>query len=231
MSLLGSGSFGAVYKALDYDTGRFMAVKRLVIKNDQEFMYARKREVDTLARIRHPHIVKFIHSEGWSTGDALISVGLKDGSLGSLFRDEERMDIATQEVPKIAQLVLHYMLQALGFLVCHKIVHRDVKPDNILYLLPKTNDDAPYRFQLGGCGLCIVGAPIFAAAERRSGTQTPRFDIWSLTVTILWSLNANDFTTEVESSKEESQVLPIVMKTALTAGSSTIGAMAKVNPD
>ncbi|KAI4269184.1 MAG: hypothetical protein LQ337_007435 [Flavoplaca oasis] len=166
MSLLGSGSFGAVYKALDYDTGRFMAVKRLVIKNDQEFMYARKREVDTLARIRHPHIVKFIHSEGWSTGDALISVGLKDGSLGSLFRDEERMDIATQEVPKIAQLVLHYMLQALGFLVCHKIVHRDVKPDNILYLLPKTNDDAPYRFQLGGCGLHSNTERVRALSER-----------------------------------------------------------------
>lgn len=50
---LGSGSFGAVFKALNYDSGKFMAVKKINIKSDQEHTYARKREVETLARIQH----------------------------------------------------------------------------------------------------------------------------------------------------------------------------------
>ncbi|KAL8979758.1 MAG: hypothetical protein Q9205_004993 [Flavoplaca limonia] len=238
MSPLGSGSFGAVYKALYYDTGRFTAVKRLVIKNHQEFVYARKREVDTLARIRHPPIVDFIHSQVWSIEDVLIFAGLKDGSLGSLLRNEKRMGIAAQEVPNIARLVLHHMLQALGFLACYEVVHHVVKPDNILSLLPKTRDDVPYQFQIGDFGICnphnnadsIVGTPIFAAPERRSGSQTPRFDIGSLMVTILWTLNVDNFATELESIKEESQVLPLVMRVASTTGSSPIGTMAKVDP-
>ncbi|KAL8888126.1 MAG: hypothetical protein Q9192_006228 [Flavoplaca navasiana] len=113
-----------------------------------------------------------------------------------------------------------------------------MKPDNILYLLPRSADDARYRFQLGDFGLCnpqsnadsIVGTPIFAAAERRSGTQTPKFDIWYLVVTILWTLNVDDFATELESIKEESQVVPLVMRVASTTGSGPIGAMAKVDP-
>ncbi|KAL8840953.1 MAG: hypothetical protein Q9176_003525 [Flavoplaca citrina] len=130
------------------------------------------------------------------------------------------------------------MLQALELLACHEIVHRDVKPDNILYLLPKSGDDAPCWFQLDDFGLCnpysnadsIVGTPIFAAPERRSGTQTPKFDIWSLMVTILWTLNVDNFATELESIKEESQVVPLVMRVASTTGSSPIGTMAKVDP-
>ena len=148
------------------------------------------------------------------------------------------MSIAQQEVPKIARLVFLHMLQALEFLACHEIDHREVKPDNILYLLPKSGDDAPYRFPLGDFGLCnphstadsIVGTPIFAAPERGSGTQTPKFDIWSLMVTILWTLNIDNFVIELKTIKEENQVVPLVMRVASTTGSSPIGAMAKVDP-
>ena len=160
---------------------------------------------------------------------------LKDGSLGSLLKNKEHMG-SSQQVQKIAQSVFEQMLQALDFLACHNIIHRDVKPDNILYLLPRGDGD--YRFQLGDFGLCnpydnansVVGTPIFAAPERGSARQTPKFDVWSLMVTMLWTLYFDSFVTEMERS-EESQILPIVMKFVSRSDFSPIGAMAKIDPD
>ncbi|KAI4235472.1 MAG: hypothetical protein LQ349_003140 [Xanthoria aureola] len=234
---LGSGSFGAVFKALNYDSGKFMAVKKINIKSDQEHTYARKREVETLARIQHHHIVEFIHSEGWGTRDVLIFMELKDGSLGSLLKNKKATGCPDQ-IQRLAELVLVQMLQALDFLAYNNIIHRDVKPDNILYLLQRGGGDNDYRFQLGDFGLCnpynnansIVGTPIFAAPERGSERQTPKFDVWSLMVTMLWTLYFDSFVTEMERS-EESQILPIVTKFASRSNSNPILAMAKINPD
>ena len=53
LDCLGKGNFGEVFKALNYDSGKFMAVKKLRVKDDRDLYLARKREVETLARIRH----------------------------------------------------------------------------------------------------------------------------------------------------------------------------------
>ncbi|KAI4271796.1 MAG: hypothetical protein L6R38_006774 [Xanthoria sp. 2 TBL-2021] len=234
LQVLGSGNFGAVFKALNYDSGKFMAVKKLNIKSDREHMYARKREVETLARIRHPHILKFIHSEGWSTGNVLIFMELQDGSLGSLLENKKEIG-SSQQVERVAQLVLEQMLQALDFLACHDVIHRDVKPDNILY----HSGRGDVRFQLGDFGLCnpyknansAVGTPFFAAPERDSTKQTPKFDIWSLMITISWTLDRNGFVTELQHVEGHDQIISTVFKAAAATKLKLFAAMAKVNPE
>ncbi|KAG8409999.1 hypothetical protein J3459_007747 [Metarhizium acridum] len=100
---------------------------------------------------------------------------------------------------KLADTVLHHMLQALDHLATKGIVHRDMKPANILYI---TGKDGKYHFQLGDFGFCNqaimaqsqVGTPIYMAPEMfKEGEQTHKLDIWSLYVTILWTLDIGGF--------------------------------------
>ncbi|KAL8986085.1 MAG: hypothetical protein Q9177_004256 [Variospora cf. flavescens] len=212
MGHVGGGSFGTVYEGLDLDHGRFMAIKTLqqfsTPKGSEQFKqslyYARKREVETLSRITHPHIVQFYHSQGWETPIPMIFMALKEGSLNSLAMRSDWPDTAR----KRSEVVVHQMLQALDFLAFNHIVHRDVKPENILYSSrPGTHD---YIFQLGDFGLCnqysqptsMVGTAPYMAPEVHEGEeQTPKVDIWSLSVTMLWILDTGGFRQILASSK------------------------------
>src|SRR4051812_21415229 len=101
-------------------------------------------------------------------------MGLKEGTLGSLM--ENRRHLA------VAESVFHQMLQALDCLAINGIIHRDVKPENILYV---TRPDDQYQFQLGDFGLCnraasaatTVGSPLYMAPEMfQKGEQTHKVD-------------------------------------------------------
>ena len=82
-------------------------------------------------------------------------MGLKEGTLESL--------IESGSYPHVADSVFHQMLQALNCLVWKGIVHRDVKPENILYV---SQTSGQYQFQLGDFGLCnrVVDAATFAGS-------------------------------------------------------------------
>ena len=105
-------------------------------------------------------------------------MGLKEGTLESL--------VESRSCPPIADSVFHHMLQALDCLASMGIVHRDVKPENILYI---SQPGDQYQFQLGDFGLCnraisattTIGSPIYMAPEMfRKGDQTHKVDIWLL---------------------------------------------------
>ena len=89
------------------------------------------------------------------------------------------------------------MLQALDYLASQGIMHRGVKPENILYqALP----DGGYTFQLTEFGVCsaiadartLVRFPTFIAPKFFSGAkQAYKVDIWSLYVTLAYALNVD----------------------------------------
>jgi len=99
---------------------------------------------------------------------------------------------------ELAHPLLKQMLQALDYLDVQGILHRDLKPANILY---RSEGDV-YTFKLGDFGFCNmankatshVGTPLFEAPElQQHGTQTAALDIWSLFVTMLWTLDIGHF--------------------------------------
>ena len=176
---LGSGEFGTVHEAIDVDSGRIMAVKTILPMPNRDvkeyFGRVYEREVEILSTLSHvskpsftsyiqetdilfqPHIVKFIASQGWHGEEVEIFLGLKEGTLQSLVRNKA-------DAFAVAKLVFPQMLQALDYIAYKGIVHRDVKPENILYGL---QPDGQYQFQLGDFGLCNH----VANAKSQAGTD------------------------------------------------------------
>ncbi|PHH90347.1 hypothetical protein CDD83_3909 [Cordyceps sp. RAO-2017] len=165
--------------AVDVDTGNFLAVKIIKAPKGENTrqLCEMKRDVEILARMIHPHIVEFIGFQGWGEPEAEIFMGLKQGTLGSLVRSRS---FATGN---LGNALLSHMLQALDFLAVQDIVHRDVKPVNILYVV----EAGQLRFQLGDFGLSnrisdavtFAGSLFYMAPEmfQRRQRQTHKVDV------------------------------------------------------
>jgi serine/threonine protein kinase len=119
-------------------------------------------------------------------------MSLKEGTLGSLV--ESGADTLV-----IANSVFPQMLRALDCIAWKGIIHRDVRPENILYI---SQPDGQYQFQLGDFGLCNraidatthAGSDLYMAPEMfRKAGQTSKLDVWSLFVTMLWTLDVGWF--------------------------------------
>ncbi|KAJ4160175.1 hypothetical protein NW754_003299 [Fusarium falciforme] len=191
---IGSGAFGKVYKARNLDTGAMMAVKVVSIVDDGREIKMLRNEVEILARSNHRHIVELITSEGWRGHEIKIFMSLKEGSLTSL-----ALTTSNSKLHDIAETALHHMLQALDYLASEDILHRDVKPDNILYSM----EGGKPRFELGDFGLAIearhyedhAGTFAYMAPDvlLRGAAQTAKSDVWSLYATMLWVLDGRGF--------------------------------------
>ena len=111
-----------------------------------------------------------------------------------------------------AKTLVHHMLQALDYLDNKKILHRDVKPANILY---STCGDS-FHFQLGDFGVgnyqdnavTRSGTDVYMAPEvdERRGPQTHKVDVYSLFVTMLWTLDVGGFRSETNITKNQELV-------------------------
>jgi tetratricopeptide (TPR) repeat protein len=121
----GSGGMAAVFRALDRQTGKLVALKLLHGANDEhETRFA--REAELLARIVHPGIVGYVAhgvAEGvtwlamrWVDGDTLSQLLRSRGALGAEFSIELGIAIA----------------EALGAAHAQGVVHRDLKPGNLM---------------------------------------------------------------------------------------------------
>ncbi|KAI0542540.1 kinase-like domain-containing protein [Xylaria digitata] len=186
---LGSGSHGEVFQAVNTDDGNLMAVRMMKQRanpRERELRKARwMREVKILSEARHLHIVEYIGARGWDEEMVCIFMGLKEGTLTSVV---ERGSLPRLE---LSDIVFNHMLQAIDFLATKNIVHRDIKPDNILYVMRTGR----HLFQLGDFGLSTDvaaeasprGTHIYMAPELlQRGELTHKADVWSLFITMIW---------------------------------------------
>ena len=158
-------------------------------------------------------------------------MGLKEGTLESLVE-------SGANVIAVAESVFPQMLEALDRIAWGGIVHRDVKPENILYL---SQPNGQWQFQLGDFGLCnrIIDATTFAgtclymAPEMfQEGYQTPKLDVWSFFVTILWTLDVEGFRQRSNCFRNHAEVQRAVLSAASNVDMvSKIREMAIVGPE
>ncbi|HEX8499468.1 MAG TPA: protein kinase [Pyrinomonadaceae bacterium] len=140
VSRLGSGGMGAVYRARRVLIGDEVAVKVLHqrLTGDEKLVERFRREARAAAQLHHPNVVT-IHDYGESSGPgrlAYIVMELVRGeSLRELLRREGRLD------PRRAVSLMRDVCAGVGAAHRRGIVHRDIKPDNII--VTPADEDRP----------------------------------------------------------------------------------------
>ncbi|MFC9436126.1 protein kinase [Nocardia sp. NPDC057030] len=182
-SLLGKGGMGEVYEAYDTVKDRVVAVKLLheELAGDPAYQVRFRRESQAAARVAEPHIVP-IHDWGVIDGVLFIDMQLVPGvDLRTLLRTEGALS------PVRAVGIIEQIASALDAAHAGGLVHRDVKPANILV----TAADHAYLADFGIAHTegdsavtvvgMAVGSYIYMAPERFDvGQVTGRADIYSL---------------------------------------------------
>ncbi|PKU64647.1 LRR receptor-like serine/threonine-protein kinase RPK2 [Dendrobium catenatum] len=128
-SLIGTGGFGATYKA-ELLPGYLVAVKRLYIGKFQGLQQF-DTEIRTLGRIRHKNLVTLIGYHRGERDTFLIYNYLSGGNLETFIQNMPQLDIQWPVIHKIA-LDLAQAISYLHYSCAPRIVHRDIKPSNIL---------------------------------------------------------------------------------------------------
>src|SRR5262245_60824224 len=179
---IGSGGMGSVWRAWDLRTQAFVAAKVLG-QHDSAMLLRFVREQSV--RIRHPHVVA---PSGWAAEDDLVVFTMdlvRGGSVQTLVGDHGALP------PTYVAVVLDQALQALEAVHDAGVVHRDVKPANLL--LEPTGTRRPH-VRLGDFGVAAlvdevrltrfpgaIGTDGYMAPEQAHGAAPdPRQDLYAL---------------------------------------------------
>ncbi|MGH2584934.1 MAG: protein kinase domain-containing protein [Dehalococcoidia bacterium] len=190
---LGSGGFATVYRAYDPNLDRELALKvlhpHLVHQPDIRARFI--REGRALARVRHPNLV-LVYEAGEAEATAYLALELVDGrTLEDVVW--ERGSLALAEVVAIADQVAG----ALAALHARKLVHRDVKPANIMI---ERNTGRAVLLDLGVMrdltdatvtSSSLIGTPSLMAPEQVlwHGQVTPQTDVYQLGASVFVALS------------------------------------------
>ena len=194
---LGKGGMGVVWKARDRETGQVVALKLLhhMYAEDPEYVARFEREVEIARRIDSPNVVR-VHGYGRQGGQPYISMEWVDGeSLRELVR--RRGHLPWDE----ARALISQMLEGLAAAHAAGVLHRDVKPGNIL--LTRTGVAKVADFGISRAAdltrmtgsSTMLGTPAYMAPE---GQEDARSDLYSVGC-VLYELLAGRAPFEAES--------------------------------
>jgi len=181
---IGHGGMATVYRARDSSLDRFVALKVLHphLQRTSEARARFTREAKSVAKLRHPHILEIYDYSGEASDETYIAAELLTGPTLKDFVLKQR------ELPaEIAACVALQLADALGAAHAKGIIHRDVKPENVLIhedrCVKLTDFGIAYMvdahtFTVTGQ---ILGSPGHMAPEQvEGGTCDVRSDVFSL---------------------------------------------------
>lgn len=224
--LLGRGGMGAVYKAAMPVTGRMVALKVCRpteiledIMGMENIRRAFLREAVTMARIRHPNVTGiFDVSEGDEAVPPHFAMEYYCNNLGLLMGETYEMEAPSRRLGVEASLsIARQMLMGLDRLHYAGIVHRDVKPFNVMLAEGPEGRDEVRLIDFGLSKLrgetltrhkgMVVGSPYYTAPEQEDDPEQAdaRADLFSVGVTLFRMLtgllpNEGDRTTRISHS-------------------------------
>lgn len=187
MRRIGGGGMANVYHAVHHQLGRSLALKVLHahLAKEEEMRERFRREAEAAARLVHPHICGILDFGASPEGVYIVMPYLPGGSLA----DELARDRVVE--PRRAAIIAAQMAVALDYAHRRGIVHRDVKPDNVLfdedgYALITDFGIATARFhaRLTGTGRAM-GTPHYMSPEQAMGRLVDgRSDVYAVGVVL-----------------------------------------------
>ncbi|CAL1134794.1 unnamed protein product [Cladocopium goreaui] len=227
----GRGCFGECFWVKHKATGFRRVAKRIAKKRSQVPKEEVEDEMNILRKLDHPNIVRLFE---WFEADddfLLVMEGARAGDLGrALQRAKQEGHRGLQE--NVVRVLIQQALDALVYIHSEKVIHRDVKPANMI--LTKL-DQFPPHLLLADFGIATVFQPDAPAAASRGPTGTyaymapecydnnvtPKVDVWALGIVAYECLcghrpfGDSQFVVEYESRHEPR---PVDMKAIVDIG-------------
>ena len=183
---LGSGGMADVYLAEDQELGRNVALKLLNERHaaDEQFVERFRREAQSAAGLNHPNIVS-IFDRGYAEGTYYIAMEYLEG--------RTLKELLVRNGPTPIPVSIEYARQILGALAfAHRngIVHRDIKPHNIVVGSDgrlKVTDFGIARSgasQMTEAGSIVGTAQYLSPEQARGASVDPRSDLYSLGIVL-----------------------------------------------
>lgn len=192
-SELGRGGMATVYRAFDPNFDREVAIKVLPreMLHDPQFRSRFEREIKMIASLEHPSIVPVYDTGEFNEQPYFVMRFMNGGSLSDVI---EKGGISIQDTAKIVEKV------AQGLAYAHRkgVIHRDLKPDNILF----DENGEPFISDFGVAKLTestsnltgsgVIGTPAYMSPEQAQGVEIDqRSDVYGLGVIVYQMLSGH----------------------------------------
>lgn len=191
IKVIGRGGMSVVYKAIERDTGKIVAVKTLRTQGMTDEMLVKRfqREAELLSRLNHPRIVN-LHAYGTSAKGQpyFVMDYLKGENLTTILSREDHLE------PERFQDIFVQVCAAIEHAHRHAAIHRDIKPGNIMLTVQGDTTDYVKIVDFGIAKMAeeaqrltrmgeVWGSPIYMSPEQCMGAPVDeRADIYSLGV-------------------------------------------------
>ncbi|XP_039238671.1 uncharacterized protein LOC113990269 isoform X12 [Pipra filicauda] len=216
--IIGQGSCGRVFRGVDIDTGRQVAIKKMFLCKEK---YAREiilTEVSLLRCVRHPNIIRYIDSYVFNEELWIVMEYVEGCPLSTV------VSLQALEEEMIAS-ISRECLKALDFLHSNRVIHRDIKSDNILLGM----DGSVKLIDFGFCAWLqpwqkkrwsFIGTRFYMAPEMLRGDRyDAKVDIWALGITALEMVDGptqpKDVPPELETPRNLSPVFRSFLQSCL----------------
>jgi serine/threonine protein kinase len=202
--LLGKGGMARIYRGLDVRLDRHVAIKVIdtPFRADSDYLMRFEREAQAIAKLEHPHIVR-LYRYGEDKGLLYMAMQYIDGAdldavLASYRRAQEFVEL------EYARRITREVCEALDYAHSKGIIHRDVKPANIMVDQQDhailTDFGLALLTEVGTRGM-VFGSPHYIAPEQvvSSANVVPQTDLYAVGV-ILYEMFTGELPFDAEGS-------------------------------
>ena len=177
---LGSGTFGVVFRGYDSTTGGYVAIKTVSLGAKREGISELKNEYELLKTLAHKNVVKVIDFIPEESDVQIVMEWLPSGSVQQIL---SREGIRLHE--GVIRRYLRDTLEGLAFLHKNNVIHRDIKPGNMLVAADgtvKLSDFGTAKNMMDSATTATMrGTPRYLAPECiKSMLYTDKSDIWAV---------------------------------------------------